>query len=442
MGLGALSSAAVKLRGRDEYLGWEADAVLQNLSTDPNSKTARWIEALLERRFEEIFTADLVVDGILPLSLENPSEDLIQRLRIEAEERRRQHHGNMESQDYKRSFTSVSKGHVRSQEEWEEQSRLPLFRSKRAAELADLLIVRRILRSRASNSPRDQIQALLRDREGKEAIARLVRLAKATRVGTAIADLTICGALPPYNPLLVGKLVALLAVSPEVVRENRRRYGRMPSVIASSIAAREIIRPADLVFIGTTSLYGERPCQYDRVSIPAELLGGAKGASIKYRFIADTVGWGTFQFSDETTKAILSYVKAEKNGQRVNYVFGEGANPKMRALREGLAALGFDEEILLKHGHRRSMYGVSLVSNLSEYLLGQDSRPKYLYNLKAPERSTQAIVDWWVQRWLSKRLMRLETFDEVRRHTLIHPIEHGARVQLPARDPEQFSLLP
>jgi len=34
---------------------------------------------------------------------------------------------------------------------------------------------------------------------------------------SAIADLTICGAIPPYNEVLGGKLVAMLMMSPVVV---------------------------------------------------------------------------------------------------------------------------------------------------------------------------------------------------------------------------------
>ena len=57
------------------------------------------------------------------------------------------------------------------------------------------------------------------------------------------AGLTICGAIPPYNEVLGGKLVAMLMMSPEVVAEYRRRYAGMPSVIASSMAGRPISAP-------------------------------------------------------------------------------------------------------------------------------------------------------------------------------------------------------
>ena len=38
-----------------------------------------------------------------------------------------------------------------------------------------------------------------------------MRKGKADRVGTAIVDLPVCGALPPYSEILGGKLVAMQA---------------------------------------------------------------------------------------------------------------------------------------------------------------------------------------------------------------------------------------
>ena len=48
----------------------------------------------------------------------------------------------------------------------------------------------------------------------------------------------MCGAVPPYNALLGGKLVAMLAASPEVVLEYRRRYRSLPSTTLQQAAAR------------------------------------------------------------------------------------------------------------------------------------------------------------------------------------------------------------
>src|SRR5439155_1226223 len=126
------------------------------------------------------------------------------------------------------------------------------------------------------------------------------RIARSRTIGTAISDLVVCGSVAPYNEILGGKLVAMLAASPEVVREYKRRYVATSSVIASSMAGREIVRPANLVYVGTTSLYGTRPSQYDRIAIPAERLGGKLGEFLRYKYLGDTSGLGTTQFGYAT----------------------------------------------------------------------------------------------------------------------------------------------
>ena len=41
---------------------------------------------------------------------------------------------------------------------------------------------------------------------------------------------------------------------------------------------------------------------------------------------------------------------------------------------------------------------------------------------------------WWLRRWLTPRLRRPDVFERLARHTLVHPIRHGARVLLPHTD--------
>src|SRR5947207_2131117 len=98
----------------------------------------------------------------------------------------------MESGEYKKSEPANDL----SEEHWEAQARSSLFRSKRALELANLLAVRLILRRFFNDAPsKTKLSELVSDREGRGAVARIVRKAKADRVGTAIADLTVCGAI-------------------------------------------------------------------------------------------------------------------------------------------------------------------------------------------------------------------------------------------------------
>jgi hypothetical protein len=284
------------------------------------------------------------------------------------------------------------------------------------------------------------VEGLVKSKDCREVFGRVVRKAKAERVGTLVADLSICGGIPPYNEILAGKLVAMLVASPEVVNEYKRRYGKQPSIIASSMAGRSVVRPADLAFVSTTSLFGQRPNQYDRVSIPCKQVGGKSNGVIRYEFLGRTEGVGTFHFSEWTVEELGLLLAGEKDGQKVHNIFGEGANPLMRKIREGLEVLGLRADEFLMHGAARAVYGLRLISNLREYLLGMVKRADYYLGRGNGKGTSGEIGRWWLERWVEKRIFREEALKRISEHSLVHPIRHGGRVELPRSDIEQELL--
>jgi hypothetical protein len=60
--------------------------------------------------------------------------------------------------------------------------------------------------------------------------------------------------------------------------------------------------------------------------------------------------------------------------------------------------------------------------------------PQYILPQKEPEAVTRRIGDFWIKRWLSKRVKNENVLAQVETHTLVYPIEHGARVPLPEID--------
>jgi hypothetical protein len=226
-------------------------------------------------------------------------------------------------------------------------------------------------------------------------------------------------------------------VSPEVVVEYRRRYGGTPSVIASSMAGRPVRKAADLAFIGTTSLYGQRPSQYDRISIPCDPGSPDSGPGLRYKYLGRTRGIGTFQFNDRTVAELAVRLAQSKQGQQVNSVFGEGVNARLRKVRDGLDALGLPTDDLLNHGGPRLVYGVELARNTRAYLLGLDRHPRFILGQKGPKRLTQQIARWWLRRWLLPRIEKEGVLGRVAGHSLVHPIRHGGRVRLPQAELDQ-----
>lgn len=445
MGIGAISSAAVQLDARDRFIGWLGEDVIAECRRSPNSEYADWTLATIDKALKSIYRQDFLEKGYLPAKLpKHLPEKAIAKLRKFAAGQRDEHHSRAEANFNK----AVGDASGISQANWQRYARSPLFTHKRALEIAKLLEMRNTVQAAYTEVPREKrLEALLASSPGRAAFLKVVRLARSMTVGTEIADLTVCGAVPPYNAILGGKLVAMLAASPEVVVEYRRRYQALPSIIASSMAGRAIVRPANLVFIGTTSLYGERPNQYDRTSYPCEIVGGRKGEAIRYRYLTSpertrTSGVGTFQFGRETKAAIEKFMSSTTNGRRVNNVFGEGTSPKLRSLRDGLNALGVSSDEMLEHGMEKVVYGATLTSNTMRYLLRLDDRPNYLFSLDNVEASTSRIAQYWFERWAKPRMERREIDEKLAAHTLVRPVRHGARVVLPDDDLDQLSFSP
>ncbi len=428
IGIAALSSSVVQIRERDEWIGWQPVTAVAQMASTPTVRDARWVVRRLDEALSEIYVDDLLADGLFwPALWDSPSFDAAVRLEKEAEVRRRDHHRFVRRGDLKSNHAPDALG-------WIARAESDLFRSKRCLALAELLRAKdALLPYLYPAATRDGLRRALADPGGRKAIMGIVRRAKAVTVGTEIADLSVCGAIAPYNKLLGGKLVSMLAVSPSIVRAYHERYSRQVSEIASALAGRPITRKSNLVYVGTTSLYGSGSSQYNRLRMPAEALGGTK--PVEFRRIGMSQSFGTSHLSAETVRALVMLSEQSRNGVRVNSIFGEGVNPKMRKVRDGLDLLGWPSQELGQHGRQRIVYGVSLVTNLLAYLLGVDDNPRYIFR-QAMRDDAKVIADWWTSRWLSQRVASKKILTELREDILERPVRHGARVSLPPAGPD------
>jgi hypothetical protein len=426
LGIAALGSAIVQIRERDSWIGWRSEDFLEALAKDPSLKIARWLVSRLEQRLAELHLDDLIADGLYwPRLWESPTAEAIEALQGEAAVRRQRHHRFVRRADFKPPQTPAA---------WRQRAESDLFRSKRCLVLADLLRSKRSLQpflypKATARGLRDALE----NRAARRAIEGIVRRAKGDAVGTEIADLTVCGAVPPYRELLGGKLVSMLSVSPTIVRAYHERYCDHPSEIASSLAGRAICRRSHLVFVGTTSLYGSGSSQYNRIRIPREVLRGRE--DVVFRELGRSRSFGTSHLSSGAVTALVRLAEQSRNGARVNSIFGEGVNPKLRKVRAGIDLLDWPSDDLLQHRRRRIVYGVTLIENLLPYVLGIDTEPKYVFR-KSLRDDVEAISDWWRTRWLTERSRSPDVLRAVARHTHSRPMRHGARVELPPIDEE------
>lgn len=446
MGIAALSSATVGNTVRDNWLGWTSENIYGRLVSllDGNEKEISvkyipWMHEVFEHGIKDVYLTDLMSEKLLTKKdLVSPTAEVVKRLLLLSKNDRVKYYALAQRGDNLKAENSAKVN----DDYWEKQAKTLLFRSKRELEIANLLSIRIVLDKYFKKQINDEaIKKFIRSKEGCETVSKIVRKAKAERVGNLIADLAVCGALPPYNEILGAKLVAMLLTSPKVINDYGKRYGKQPSIIASSVAGRSIVRDSNLAFITTTSLYGQRPNQYDRLKVPCHELIEENKFTIEYKYLGQTEGIGTFHFSNKTMHSLESLVSGE-SVQKVNSVFGEGANPRMRKIRDGLTVLGVAAEEILMHGTPRIIYGVQLIENLTDYLLGISKRPKYYLrrDVRIEKEAEKKIVEWWLRRWAVKRINRQDIVDKIAQHTLVRPIRHGARVVLPRMDISQNLL--
>lgn len=424
IGLAAISSPVVQIAERDHWIGWDTKQFIGAIEAEPTAAVAQWLARRLETQRDEIYVEDLLRDGVLqPGDLKKPSSDVVTRLKADAERHRAKHHRAGLTREVRKIETDA----------WVERAETHLFRSKRSALLAETLEIQALVGGYLGTDVTvDGLKRALADPKARTQIGRLVRRARGERVGTVIADLTVCGAVAPYNALAAGKLVGAMAVSPRVLAAYRTKYAR-PSEIASAMAGRPITREARLSFVGTTSLYGTGSSQYNRLFWPASTMGGAEDSRMGFHELGRSRSFGTSHFSDATVEALARLCEHSGGLVRVNSLFGEGVSPRLRKVRLGLAALGWPTNTLLKHGRERILYGIPLVANVRDYSLGVDEEPTYLLDPE-PADNGEAVARWWFARWARRRAAQVHVQESMRANRLVRPVRHGARVPIPSED--------
>lgn len=217
-----------------------------------------------------------------------------------------------------------------------------------------------------------------------------------------------CGAVAPYTEILGGKLVTALVTSKETRSLYRRRYGNQVSEIASQLAGRPITRSAELAILTTTSLYGVSSSQYNRLVLRPEHCSSLTH-EIRWEDLGLSAGFGTAHMSLSTSESLLEVAIERWGIRKVNHIFGEGASPRLRKIREGLDALGITSGNILNHSTPRRIYACELTPGIRDRLMGFGPSKR---RLKAP--SAEAITEAWRVRWLGQRVRRDLTLEKLK----------------------------
>ena len=400
MGIASLENCAVQITCRDDYIGWNQHAFIENILTLSGDDARLEFQRLLgyiEDGISGIDYSELCTE----MTVRNPTDEDIRMLLDFAANAEQQRQDSLRNSS-ENGYDDDERSELGSISTKTEQA---LYNRKRAEQLARLLIAKKTLTDIVNDPDYDENWINFCKSETGSSVIRNALVAQKTKhIGSSLMELNVCGAIPPYNEILGGKLVALLATSPQVVHDYKTRYENKASEIASRLKGQPVCRPAELVYVGTTSLYYVGSSQYNRLKIPGEVFGS--DFDVVWKRLGMTIGFGTMHISKATT---LSLTEATSDGfNRINHVFGEGASPKMRlltmAIRELIEATNEDSKDFSKHAMSRIVYGACLASNASDYLLGKDDRPHYYTDMEQYEAGTQKIIDYWSERLICAQI--------------------------------------
>jgi hypothetical protein len=250
---------------------------------------------------------------------------------------------------------------------------------KRAQSAQDLLRGISVLERLASGAA---VPEILSSRDLQDLEAGLTKLWH-YHMGFVAAELSICGAAPPFGPVRAGKLLAAIAGSAEVLSMwgVDRPLGQISAVVYDEDVRKAVPNPGPLV-VFTSGLYPGHSAQYNRVKV-----GGTK-----WRKIGDTIGFGSFHISFQTTEAMRELNAAIDGYTHISRTFGEGSGARFRSVGRALAYAGLPD--LRKHATKRPLYALPLVPDPSAAILGwvHDRLPQLT-------SASQLATDWW-HRWV------------------------------------------
>jgi len=196
-----------------------------------------------------------------------------------------------------------------------------------------------------------------------------------------LMDAYVLGAVPPYNALLGGKLVACLLRTREVYDDFAELYGATKGIISKKT------KKARLLAITTSSSMG-RSSVYNRLK-----LNGTE----YFRPIGYTGGWGHFHIPDNLFIEMRNYLRGIKHTYADRNRFGEGPNWRLRTIRVALEALGFNQD-MLKHGIQREVFICETAANSLKILAGRGKRPNLRSLLTVEEVGALAVQRWMIGR--------------------------------------------
>lgn len=205
-----------------------------------------------------------------------------------------------------------------------------------------------------------------------------------------ILDAYVLGALPPYNMLLGGKLVASLIRTRDIYDDFTKAYGKTTGIISGKEKNARLLAVTTSSSLGRSSVYNRLKLNKTDYLTP----------------IGYTGGWGHFHIPDDLFAELRKFLRELEHPYADLHRFGQGPNWRLRTTRAALSALGFRED-MLRHGIQREVFICEMASNARKLLRTGKGRPILTGLLSAEEVGQLAV-----QRWLVPRAERMPEYQQ------------------------------
>ncbi|MFN8483024.1 MAG: DUF4338 domain-containing protein [Anaerolineae bacterium] len=232
-----------------------------------------------------------------------------------------------------------------------------------------------------------------------------------------VMDAYVVGAVPPYSRILGGKLVTSLLGSAETAQFFEEKYSGTTGIISGES------KLAKLALITITSALG-RSSIYSRLKLPG---------LVELKRIGETEGWGHFHVPGPIFEDMRLLLAKDDHKYASGHRYGQGPNWKLRVIREALARVGMDPD-LLRHGIAREVFIMPLAENWQAYLQGKDEQ--CIVNRPSADCISTACRKRWI-------IPRAERFPDFRDWTRADTLELFAAIGLePPRLSNEWPRLP
>lgn len=419
IGIVLLASPTANLLSRDKWIGWTFEEVISGLLEQRWSadNVGRKLFGAIKAAIKQIRTDDLVPRSALNYPKPEHFFALDQTVHKALQDRARDL--ETESADYLVDIRGLDKSKI-TNKQWKELSETSLFKKKRAEQLIPLLKALGTMKGYGFDKhPGTALYEALVEKDGKQAVQTALNEIKKVHLASEVADLSVCGAVAPYNMLIGGKLVTAVMASEEVREIYKQRYGKQVSEISSQIKGQRVQRSSDLKLLTTTALYGVGSNQYSSLTLRASKHSELT-SDLVWKKIDSSTGFTVTHISDETVQLMRTLGICEYGRRRINSVFGEGSSPRTRQIREGLNLLGINNSELLEQPNQKKVYGCELFPGAKGQLLGFDDIE---LSPSVGSNSVAAIAKGWTKRWLLPRIENQKTLDALADFKPVHVSE-------------------